>query len=177
MNWARPETPIHRITARPLDHGISDSYFSAVAMKIRELRRGDREQWQPLWDGYNLFYERPEFPAEITDITWERFLDPAEPMHAAVAELDGKIVGIVHYLYHRSTTNIERVCYLQDLFTAPDARSLGIGRALIEHVYDEATKGGSRRVYWHTHEENPARKLYDQVAQVAPFRRYLKELS
>ena len=148
-----------------------------MAILIRELRPADREQWQPLWDGYNLFYERPNLPREITEAAWSRFLDPSEPMHAAVAEVDDKIVGIVHYLYHRSTTSVELVCYLQDLFTAPEARGLGVGRALIEHVYDEAAKAGSRRIYWQTHEANPARKLYDHVAQLTPFRRYVKELA
>lgn len=148
-----------------------------MAISIRELEPADREQWQPLWDGYNLFYERPNLPREITEAAWARFLDPSEPMHAAVAELDGKIVGIVHYLYHRSTTSVELVCYLQDLFTAPEARGLGVGRALIEHVYDEAAKAGSTRVYWQTHEENPARKLYDRVARLTPFRRYVKEVA
>jgi GNAT superfamily N-acetyltransferase len=146
-------------------------------MIVRPLRTEDREQWQPLWDGYNLFYERPNFPADITEVTWRRFFDPAEPMFAAVADLDGKIVGLVHYLYHRSTTAIQDVCYLQDLFTAPEARGVGVGRALIEHVYDQAAKAGSRRVYWQTHEANPARKLYDRVAELTPFRRYVKELA
>ena len=144
---------------------------------IRELRPADRQQWEPLWDGYNLFYERPNLPRDITEAAWSRFLDPAEPMHAAVAELDGKIVGLVHYLYHRSTTSVELVCYLQDLFTAPEARGLGVGRALIAHVYDEAAKAGSTRVYWQTHEANPARKLYDRVAKLTAFRRYVKELA
>lgn len=148
-----------------------------MGMIVRPLRAEDRPQWQPLWDGYNLFYERPNLPRAITEAAWSRFLDPAEPMFAAVAELDGGIVGIVHYLYHRSTTSLEDVCYLQDLFTAPDARGLGVGRALIEHVYDEAAKAGSRRVYWQTHESNPARKLYDRVADVTPFRRYVRELA
>jgi GNAT superfamily N-acetyltransferase len=146
-------------------------------MIVRPLRTEDREQWQALWDGYNLFYERPNFPADITEVTWRRFFDPAEPMFAAVADLDGKIVGLVHYLYHRSTTAIQDVCYLQDLFTAPEARGVGVGRALIEHVYDQAAKAGSRRVYWQTHEANPARKLYDRVAELTPFRRYVKELA
>ncbi|HYX47929.1 MAG TPA: GNAT family N-acetyltransferase [Sphingomicrobium sp.] len=146
-------------------------------MTVRPLRAEDRQQWQPLWDGYNLFYERPNLPPEITEAAWTRFLDERERMHAAVAELDGRIVGIVHYLYHRSTTSVEDVCYLQDLFTAPEARGLGVARALIEHVYEEAAKSGSRRVYWQTHEANPARKLYDRVAGLTPFRRYLKELA
>jgi GNAT superfamily N-acetyltransferase len=144
---------------------------------MRPLRPEDREQWQPLWDGYNLFYERPDLPAEITEASWERFLDPNEPMFAAVAEIDGKVVGLVHYLYHRNTAMIEDVCYLQDLFTAPEARGMGVGRALIEYVYAEAAKAGSRRVYWQTAHDNPARKLYDQVAELTPFRRYVKSLA
>ena len=148
-----------------------------MTLIVRPLRLGDREQWQPLWDGYNLFYERPDLPAEITESSWERFLDPAEPMFAAVAELDGRLLGLVHYLYHRNTAMIEDACYLQDLFTAPDARGMGVGRALIEYVYAEAVKAGSRRVYWQTHESNSARKLYDHVAELTPFRRYVKELA
>ena len=144
---------------------------------VRPLRPEDRDQWQPLWDGYNLFYERPNLPREITEASWARFFDPAEPMLAAVAELDGKLVGLVHFLYHRSTTSVEPVCYLQDLFTAPEARGMGVGRALIEHVYDEAARAESRRVYWQTAEDNPARKLYDRVAELTPFRRYVKELA
>jgi len=143
---------------------------------VRPLRAEDREQWQPLWDGYNLFYERPNLASEITEVSWTRFLDPNEPMFASVAEMDGRIVGLVHYLYHRNTSMIDDVCYLQDLFTASEARGLGVGRALIEYVYEEAAKAGSHRVYWQTHEANPARKLYDRVAELTPFRRYVKEL-
>ena len=145
-------------------------------MIVRPVREDDREQWQPLWDGYNLFYERPDLPIEITEASWARFLDPEEAMFAAVADVDGRLVGLVHYLYHRNTVMIEDVCYLQDLFTAPEARGAGVGRALIEYVYDEAAKAGSRRVYWQTAEDNPARKLYDRIAELTPFRRYVKAL-
>src|SRR3569832_2001733 len=124
-----------------------------MGMIVRAVTAADREQWEPLWDGYNIFYDRPDLPGEITDVTWSRFLDPSEPMFAAVAELDGKIVGLVHYLYHRSTTMIDDVCYLQDLFTAPEVRGRGAGRALIEHVCSVAAKAGSERVYWNTHED------------------------
>jgi GNAT superfamily N-acetyltransferase len=146
-----------------------------MAFIVRPIRAEDRNEWGPLWDGYNRFYERPNLPSGITDASWARFLDPAEPMFAAVAEVDGALVGLAHYLYHRSTTSIEHVCYLQDLFMAPGARGMGIGRALIEYVYAEAAKAGSRRVYWQTHEDNPARKLYDRLAAVTPFRRYVKD--
>jgi GNAT superfamily N-acetyltransferase len=143
---------------------------------VRPIEANDRAQWQPLWDGYNLFYERPEFSPEITNVAWSRFFDPNEPMFAAVAEREGRLVGLVHYLFHRSTTMVEDVCYLQDLFTAPEARGEGVGKALIEYVYEQARAAGSTRVYWQTHENNPARKLYDQVAQLTAFRRYVKDL-
>ena len=143
---------------------------------VRPIEARDRAQWQPLWDDYNLFYERPNFSPQITEMTWARFLDPDEPMFAAVAERDGRLVGLVHYLFHRSTTMVEDVCYLQDLFTLPEARGEGVGKALIGYVYDQARSLGSTRVYWQTHENNPARKLYDQVAQLTAFRRYVKDL-
>ncbi len=145
-------------------------------MIVRPLAPGDREQWQPLWDGYNHFYER-ELPAKISQTTWARFFDSDHPVFAAVAERDGKLVGLVHFLYHRSTTMIEDVCYLQDLFTAPEARGAGVGRKLIEHVYERAATDSLSRVYWQTHEANPARGLYDQVATVTAFRRYVKEIA
>ena len=148
-----------------------------MGMIVRAVTAADRDQWEPLWDEYNLFYDRPDFRREITGVTWSRFLDPTEPMFAAVAELDGKVVALVHYLYHRSTTMVEDVCYLQDLFTAPEVRGRGAGRALIEHVCSEAAKAGSGRVYWNTHEDNPARQLYDRVATLSAFRRYIRELA
>ena len=144
-------------------------------ISVRPIEPRDREQWQPLWDGYNLFYERPDFPKAISNVTWARFLDPDEPVFAAVAERDGRLVGLVHYLFHRNTARMEDNCYLQDLFTAPEARGQGAGRALIEYVYDQAKAAGSTRVYWQTHENNPARRLYDQVAELTAFRRYVKD--
>jgi GNAT superfamily N-acetyltransferase len=135
---------------------------------VRAVRPQDYEQWLPLWDGYNAFYERAGptgLPIEITRATWQRFFDAYEPLHALVAEQDGQLIGLVHYLYHRTTTAVAPLCYLNDLFTSEAARGKGVGRALIEAVYEEARKAGSPRVYWLTHETNAtARRLYDQVA-------------
>jgi len=141
---------------------------------IRPLQSTDRAAWQPLWDGYNAFYGRSgetALPAEITETTWTRFFDPAEPVFCHVAVDDaGQVLGLVHYLYHRSTSRIEPNCYLQDLFTAPEARGQGAGRLLIESVYTAATEAGCFRVYWHTQDNNAtARALYDQVAQHSGF--------
>ena len=149
-------------------------------LAVRPIARADQPAWRPLWDGYNAFYGRSgptALPEAVTDALWERLFDPAEPVHALVAERDGAIVGIVHYLFHRSTTAIRLTCYLQDLFTDPEARGGGVGRALIEAVYDAARAAGSARVYWQTHETNTvAMRLYDQVAVKSGFLVYRKEL-
>ncbi|TCV96411.1 L-amino acid N-acyltransferase YncA [Luteibacter rhizovicinus] len=139
------------------------------AVFVRAIQQDDYPAWKPLWDGYNAFYGRHDataLPSEITQATWQRFFDPAEPVFALVAEADGKLLGITHYLFHRSTTRLELTCYLQDLFTVESERGRGIGRLLIEGVYAEAKAAGIKRVYWQTHETNLAgRRLYDSVAK------------
>ena len=150
------------------------------SLSIRPIRRDDFDKWLPLWDGYNAFYGRSGPTAlkrEITDMTWSRFFDAYEPVHAFVADDGGQLLGLVHYLYHRSTTAIEPLCYLQDLFTAEAARGKGVGRALIEAVYAEAKRAGSPRVYWQTHETNiTAQQLYNNVAERSGFIVYRKAL-
>jgi GNAT superfamily N-acetyltransferase len=137
--------------------------------QIRPVRRDDYAQWRPLWDGYNAFYGRigeTALPETITATTWGRFFNPLEPVFGLVAMSDDQVVGITHYLFHRSTTRIEPVCYLQDLFTVAEHRRAGIGRALIEGVYSRACVAGAQRVYWQTHVDNAAgRALYDKVAK------------
>jgi GNAT superfamily N-acetyltransferase len=153
---------------------------SEGSVLVRPIEAPDLEEWLPLWDGYNAFYGRAgptALPLEITKITWQRFFDPAEPVFALVAEDRGKLVGLTHYLYHRSTTRTELTCYLQDLFTTPAQRGRGIGRALIEGVYDRARSAGIRRVYWQTQESNAAgRLLYDKVAKYSGFIVYTAEM-
>ena len=114
---------------------------------------------------------------EITQTTWQRFFDDTEPVHALVAERDGQLLGLVHYLFHRSTSAINLTCYLQDLYTIEAARGQSVGRSLINAVYDEAKKAGSPRVYWQTHETNhTAMQLYDKVAENSGFVVYRKML-
>jgi GNAT superfamily N-acetyltransferase len=145
---------------------------------VRNVTRDDYRQWLPLWDGYNAFYGRSGVTAlapEITAMTWARFFDGYEPVHALVAEHDGDLLGLTHYLFHRSTTSIEPTCYLQDLFTNAAARGKGVGRALIEGVYERARHAGASRVYWQTHETNhTAMQLYDKVADRSGFVVYRK---
>ena len=142
-------------------------------LSVRFVVREDYQQWLPLWDGYNAFYGRSGATAlapEITRMTWARFFDAYDPVHGLVAESDGQLLGLTHYLFHRSTTGIEPVCYLQDLFTSNAARGRGIGRALINRVYEQARLAGSSRVYWQTHQTNlTAMQLYDKVAERSGF--------
>ena len=139
------------------------------ATLARPIQPADYLAWKPLWDGYNAFYGREgktALPDEVTQATWQRFFDPNEPVFALVAERDGRLVGLTHYLFHRSTTRLELTCYLQDLFTVPTERGLGVGRALIQAVCERAKSAGIERVYWQTHETNAAgRMLYDKVAK------------
>ena len=151
-----------------------------MQLEIRPVRKDDFPAWLKLWEGYNAFYGRSgetALPSEVTRMTWSRFFDVYEPVHALVAEENGVLLGLVNFLYHRSTTDIAPICYLQDLFTAPEARGKGVGRALILRVYEHAKSSGAPEVYWQTHETNAAAmKLYDKVAAKSGFLVYSRSI-
>lgn len=145
-----------------------------MAFTIRELLPEDRHGWEELWSGYFDFYQAQMDPV-VTEVTWSRLLDPSEPMLGLVAKDSGthELIGLVHCVFHRGTWSINDFCYLEDLFVAPAARKLGVGRALIEAIYARADAKKCERVYWLTHESNAtARKLYDQLAQHSGFIQY-----
>jgi len=149
----------------------------STPLTVRAVAPADLPRWLPLWEGYNRFYGRDALAAEITRTTWSRFFDAYEPVHALVAEGDGRLLGLAHYLFHRSTIQIAPTCYLQDLFTEEAARGKGVGRALIEAVYESAREAGCPRVYWQTHETNvTAMKLYEKVAERSGFIVFRKQL-
>jgi GNAT superfamily N-acetyltransferase len=146
------------------------------SLLVRPIARLDLEQWEVLWQGYQAFY-KIELSAEVTIQTWSRFFDGLEPVNALVAERLGEIVGFVHFIFHRSTWLTGPTCYLQDLFTSEAARGGGVGRALIEAVYERARLGGAQRVYWLTHQTNEtAMALYEKVADRSGFIQYRKIL-
>lgn len=140
---------------------------------VRPLRAEDRAQWNVLWQGYLTFYEETLAP-EVTETTWARLIaDNTDPHGLCAVDPDGRLVGIAHYLFHRSTWSPTFYCYLEDLFVDPSLRGGGIGRALIEAVYAAADEAGATQVYWLTRGDNvTARKLYDRVARLSPFVKY-----
>ena len=141
---------------------------------ICRLRPNERADWEPLWNGYLSFYET-SLPEAVTDATWARLHDAGEPMFALGAYANGRLIGIAHYLFHRSCWTIGNYCYLQDLFVAEDARGIGAGRALIEAVEKAARTAGASRLYWLTKEDNmSARALYDKMADRSGFIQYRK---
>lgn len=144
-----------------------------MSVEVRSLQSADKEAWLPLWQGYLTFY-KASVPDTVTVHTWSRLIDPHGPVHGfgAFAE-NGRMVGLVHYLFHPVTWSIADRCYLEDLFVHPDARGTGAGRALIEAVYKAADQAGAGQVYWLTaHDNNTARRLYDRVARLTPFVKY-----
>lgn len=144
--------------------------------EIRRLHRSDRDAWENLWRAYLVFY-RASLPEQATQTAWDRFQDPGEPMFALGAFDGEKLLGIVHYIFHRSTWTVSDYCYLQDLFTAEEARGRGVGRALIEAVCERAKEAGAGRVHWLTHETNEtARALYDALAERTGFIQYRRML-
>lgn len=146
-------------------------------MIVRPVTAADRAAWQGLYDGYQRFYDRPDLPAAFFDQAFGQLMsDDPRSFHGLVAERGGDggdLLGLVHYVFHPHMWRPEGACYLQDLFTAREARGMGVGRQLIEAVYDAADAAGVPAVYWLTQEFNYAgRMLYDKVAVRSPFIRY-----
>ena len=146
------------------------------ANNIRPVTADDHAAWLPLWQAYLRFYNT-ELPEAVSQSTWQRLLDPSEPTHAALAWAEGKAVGMVHFIYHRSNGSIENSCYLQDLLVTPETRGTGVGRQLIEFVYATAKADGCGKVPWLTHETNAtAIQLYERIAERPGFIQFRKAL-
>ena len=141
---------------------------------LRPVSAEDHAAWLPLWQAYLHFYATA-LPDEVSLNTWQRLLDPAEPTHSTLAWVNGKPVGIVNFIYHRSNWTIEDSCYLQDLYVDEQTRGLGVGRELIEHVFAAAKAAGCSKVHWLTHETNAtAIALYERVAERPGFIQFRK---
>ncbi|MNF48881.1 putative acetyltransferase [compost metagenome] len=146
------------------------------AVEIRNVSAEDHAAWLPLWQAYQRFYETT-IAERVSAVTWQRMLDPAEPINAALAWVDGVAVGMVHWIYHRSCWTVENSCYLQDLIVSPELRGTGIGRTLIEFVYAQARADGCIKVHWLTHESNTTGiQLYERLAERPGFIQFRKPL-
>ena len=143
---------------------------------IRQVTAADHAAWLPLWQAYLKFYNT-ELPDAVSQSTWQRLIDASEPTHSALAWQDGKAVGMVNFIYHRSNWSIENSCYLQDLLVDPSQRGTGVGRKLIEFVYVTAKADGCCKVHWLTHETNAtAIQLYERIAERPGFIQFRKGL-
>lgn len=144
-------------------------------IEIRPLRPEDAAEWRRLWTGYLEFYQTT-VPEEVYATTFSRLLgDDPQDFNGFLALVGGRPMGLVHFLFHRHCWKIENVCYLQDLYVDPQARGTGLGRKLIEAVYAAADANGTPAVYWLTQDFNTTgRQLYDRIAQVTPFIRYVR---
>jgi GNAT superfamily N-acetyltransferase len=143
-----------------------------IDIVVRPLAAEHRASWYPLWRGYQAFY-KVDILESVSNVTWKRLLDPGEPMGGALAWQGASAIGLVHHIRHRSCWTSGDYCYLQDLFVDPTVRGAGIGRRLIEYVYESAKRNGCSRVYWLTHEANvDAMKLYDRIADRSGFVQY-----
>jgi len=144
-------------------------------VNVRALRPDDRPDWAELWHDYLGYYET-SVAQDVYDNTFTRLLcDDAQEFNALVAEVDGRLVGLTHYLFHRHAWKVENVCYLQDLYARADSRGTGVGRALIEAVYNAADANGTPTVYWMTQDFNTtARRLYDRIGVKTPFIKYAR---
>jgi GNAT superfamily N-acetyltransferase len=142
------------------------------AFLIRAAETGDEQDWRRLWAGYCDFYG-VRLPEEVTVATWQRILDPENPIDAFLALLDGEVVGIVNYVLHPFTWSERPTCLLEDLYVSPTARGRGVGTRLIEHLLAKARPEGWARVYWHTRANNEAaRRVYDRFSPADGFIRY-----
>lgn len=146
-----------------------------MSSEVRRLRPDDETAWRALWRDYLAFY-KTEVPEAVYETTFARLLgDDPHDFHGLIAEVDGRPVGLAHYLFHRHAWKIENVCYLQDLYADPSVRGRGLGRKLIEAVYAAADAAGAPAVYWLTQDFNTgARRLYDRIGTLTPFIRYVR---
>ena len=143
-------------------------------MEIRAITVDDRMAWNKLWQDYQTFY-KASIDADVTALTFDRLIDPAEPMHCLLVLQESEPVGLVHFIYHRSTWTSGDYCYLQDLFVDHAYRGRGLGRRLIQHVYEAAKSTGASRVHWLTHETNTdAMLLYDSIGERSGFVQFRK---
>jgi len=143
----------------------------AGTILIRDIASADRDAWFGLWAGYNAFYEA-SVPPSVSERTWQRMLDADVPLFGRIAEVDGRVAGFSLCVLHEGTWVDAPVCYLEDLFVDPACRGQGIGRRLIEDLIALARSRAWSRLYWHTREDNPARKLYDEFTNADDFVRY-----
>jgi GNAT superfamily N-acetyltransferase len=136
-----------------------------MSLRIRPISQNDKTRWLELFKQYIEFY-KSQLSNEQYELTWQR-INSEYNMHGLLAEKDGQIIGLAHFIFRPDTWEVADFCYLEDLYVDPRVRGVGVGRALIKAVEQIAIEKGSKRLYWTTAEDNEvARKLYDKLAVV-----------
>ncbi|KAB2912137.1 MAG: GNAT family N-acetyltransferase [Hyphomicrobiaceae bacterium] len=145
-----------------------------MSVRVRRLQARDKDRWRLLFNGYIAFY-KATVAEDVIELTWQRLMAEEPGFHICLVAVDDTdtAIGLAHVLFHRSTWSATWYCYLEDLFVDPQLRNKGVGRALIEAVYEEADRRRCTRTYWATQEFNAtARGLYDTLAAKSPFVQY-----
>jgi ribosomal protein S18 acetylase RimI-like enzyme len=143
-----------------------------MTIPVRDVAGADEAAWRDLWQQYVAFYQA-SVPQHVTERTWQRLLSSEDRMIGRVAEHDGRVAGFSVAMLHAGSWHIGPICYLEDLYVAPQARGLGIGRALIEDLLAMGRRDGWGDIYWLTRASNAAaRRLYDSFVLADDFVRY-----
>lgn len=113
-------------------------------------------------------YEKAPDAVEMTEAMLNEALFSARPLaYAVVAEADRVVVGFAIFFTSFSTWTGKAGLYLEDLFVKPEARGLGIGKALLRHLAREAIRLGCPRLEWSVLDWNrPAIEFYQSLGAV-----------
>lgn len=130
----------------------------------------------PLFDAYRVFYKRPSDVIAAFDFLHDRISNLESVIFLALAP-DGEGLGFVQLYPSFSSVRLCRLWILYDLFVAPEARRLGVGRALMEHAHRFATNTGAGMVELSTAKDNyQAQALYESLGYVRETEFYSYEL-
>jgi GNAT superfamily N-acetyltransferase len=128
-------------------------------MQIRPAQQSDFPAWAAMVADY------VPACAPHCNRAWARLFAPNPIEFCVVAVKDGEAVAFMMYTFHDFPFATKPICYMDSLYTRPEYRGQGIASALIGYLMSMADIMGWCRVYWMTEDNNPARSLYDKIAQ------------
>jgi len=130
------------------------------AVEIVAATPADVGEVAPLFDAYRQFYRKPSDVEAARRFLFAR-LSKGESV-LFLARHEGRAVGFVHLYPAFSSVELRRVWILNDLYVAPEARKLGIGRALMQRAHELAEATRANCLTLETASDNlPAQRLYE----------------